>query len=251
MLDIVIPCLDTDIPMLKRCVPFLRENVTDGVGEIFVVSKRYGQIRKICKGLGCQFVDEIEFMGFDKNELGDIPFNRNGWLYQQLIKLSGDRLSSSDDFLVCDADHVLLKPHKFVVCGGYNFYYTGEYHIPYFRVIEKLFNGKYAKKINQSFISDKIVMNKGILSQMKDEIESYSKKGWIDTIVDNYDKETQSGFSEFETYGTFISNIFIGMVNMIDANRYMETEENIASLTNKEMKEKYNGFASVTQFKNE
>jgi hypothetical protein len=249
MIDVVIPCLESDIPILNKCVPSLRKNLKDGVGNVFIVGRETDLLKVTCKNLDCDFVNEVGFMGFDKYELGDIPFNRNGWLYQQLIKLSGDRLSCNEDFLVCDADHILLEPHSFIDGGVYNFYYTGEYHVPYFRVIDELFQKRYQKIVKFSFISDKMIFNKDILHQMKDEIEFLSKEEWVWSIVNHYDKETQSGFSEFETYGTFISNRFGNKVNLIDANRYMESEVTIDNFSIEEIHEKYKGFLSITQFK--
>jgi len=42
-----------------------------------------------------------------------------------------------------------------------------------------------------------------MLHKLHDEIEKRSGKSWIQTIIDNYDRNESSGFSEFETYGMF------------------------------------------------
>lgn len=198
MLDVIIPSTASDLDNIPIIIECLMANLSDGLGKVFVVSNGVKEVGSV------EFINEAELVGFTKNSFNIGIGNRNGWVFQQLIKLSGDKVSTTDDFLVLDADHFLLKPHKFVDGGKYKFYTSSEYHHPYFSTMDRLFCGRYSKLLDKSFISDKMVLNKAVLREMKDEIESVNGIDWREAVLKSYPNGNFCGFSEFETYGTFI-----------------------------------------------
>ena len=145
MIDILIPAINSDIPMLEKAIVGARKNIEDGVNEIFVIAPENNDMKRVCSENNVTFVNEVDSIGFGKNDF-DIGNNaRNGWFYQQLLKLNGDKIANTDSFLVLDADHVLLKGHRFVLGEKFMFYTSKEFHQPYFEAINKLFGGKYGK----------------------------------------------------------------------------------------------------------
>ena len=249
MIDVLILAIDKDIPMLIKAIDGARKNIVDGVNNIFVIAHETIVMKNICKYNGAIFVNEIDFIGFSKNDFNIGNGNRNGWFYQQLLKLNGDKISTTDNFLVLDADHILLKPHKFFDNGKFIFYSSKEFHRPYFDAIDKLFCGKYNKIYKESFISDKMVFNKNILSEMKEEIEEIHNKEWWKAIIDSYERTSSCGFSEFETYGTYISNKHRDMVTVIEDARLMCFEKRIENMTNDEISKEFNEYNSITEHK--
>lgn len=185
MIDVVIPCSQDDARLLPLCVQGVRENVADGVGDIYVVAPYTKDIEGVCNLFGLNYVDERELMGFGKEDLKLPSLARPAWIYQQLIKLNAYTLPVSEDFLVIDADHVLLQEHQFVYHHNikrYCFYMSHEYNKVYFDFIDRLFGGTVVKGWKLSFISDKMIFNKTYIEQMLKEIERHCKCYWLSLI---------------------------------------------------------------------
>ena len=249
MIDVIIPAIKSDLGMLGKCIEGLRRFVSDGVNNIYLVAPKDEEIKAFCNANRLVYVDEKEFMGFSKDDFSIGNDKRNGWLYQQLIKLNSDKLATTDNFLVFDADHVLIQPHTFFDGKNYHFYVSEEFHEPYFNAIGKLFGGKYHKLIDKSFISDKMMFNKEILANMKKEIEEINNEPWIDAIIKSYDQESFCGFSEFETYGTyFISNRPHPCIIHLDK-RHMCMFKIIDKMSVDVMRDVYRRFMSITKYK--
>lgn len=251
MLDVIIPCGAGDASMLPLCVLGARKNVADGVGKVFVVGPWSLQLEGMCSLLGCEYVDEREFMGYGPEAL-DLPEKAKGrekWIYQQLIKLRGYALTTTDDYLVLDSDHVLLQRHHFVVLGGYQFYVSSEHHLPYFEAIGRLLDDVEFRN-GVSFISDKMVMNKYWVVQMLNEMEAKCKAYWADAICKCCSDEP-NGFSEFETYGNWAIERHNELVYfLIDDKRYRaRREEKIRECNYDELVRRYGEYKSVTELK--
>ena len=247
MIDVITPAIKQDLKMLDKSIDSVRKYVIDGINDIYVISPNDSEIKSFCDKKGVIMIDEIDVVGFAKNDFNIGNNSRNGWLYQQLIKLNGDKIAKTDNFLVIDSDHVLLKPHIFFD-GKYHFYTSNDYHEPYFRAIEKLFNGKYKKEINKCFIIDKMIFNKNMLSSMKNEIELINKDTWTNSIIKSYFKGSFSGFSEYETYGTYFTNKN-KMFELHDGLTYMSFNKSIEDMNISELSEKYNNYMSITEHK--
>lgn len=109
-LDCIIPVHAKDVCRLKRCVAYARANIP-ALGRISVVTapKNFGRVREELANQdsrSIQLVSEDEFL--PRWHIGSID-REAGWLLQQLIKLEGRRLASTEHYLVLDADVVFLN----------------------------------------------------------------------------------------------------------------------------------------------
>lgn len=156
------------------------------------------------------FVDEDKMIdGLSFQYLRNIMASRNaekrtGWYYQQLLKLGYAFQTDDDYYITWDADMIPLKTISFFDKGGHPlFSSSNEYNPYYFDTLKNLLNLN--KCIKKSFISEHMVFNSKTVRTMLDEIESNSGTKWYDRIIksvaDNH--LAGSGFSEFETYGTY------------------------------------------------
>jgi hypothetical protein len=133
---------------------------------------------------------------------------RLGWYLQQLLKIKALLDGNDDDIiLIWDADTIPLKPLNFVNKDGKIIYYTGkEHHPPYFDLIKKIFG--FDKKVNFSFIAQcfpaKVVWVKAFCKKLEDKY----KADWVEAICSNIISFNGSGFSEYETLGTFFTHCF-------------------------------------------
>lgn len=133
--------------------------------------------------------------------------SRTGWYFQQFLKLSYSKICEDQFYLVWDADTFPL--HKVVFFDGSRAYFDvkEEYNEAYFHTMNKLLDN-IPRKNKHSYISEHMIFDKNIVIQMIDEIEAKHKKKYWEAIIDSIDKDElrKSGFSEFETYGTYVLN---------------------------------------------
>ena len=144
-----------------------------------------------------------EFLG----KMKSISTNKDGWLEQQFLKMAYSRICQKEYYLVWDLDTIPIKPIKMFENGHPIFDMKIEHNIPYFNTIEKLIPG--LKFANRSYISEHMIIKTELMKNLLDIIEKNSKLPgiffWekvlmaIDIKFINF-----SGFSEFETYGSFV-----------------------------------------------
>lgn len=210
-IDIVIPVVSKDLDILPLCLEGLQKQLKHKVVGKYIVSPDEPQIRQFCEKYGLEFVDEESVLGFAARDIDLVVTlkdgtkrNRSGWLYQQLIKLSG-RVGTSRYYLCIDADHVLIHPHVFLSESGKQvFYMSKEENQPYYENIHRLFPQMELDAL--SYVDHKMLFDRERLEQLRREIEGRSGKTWIEAIIESIDRNVLSGFSEFELYGNYMVN---------------------------------------------
>ena len=128
-IDVVIPIVGKDLRILPLCLEGVYHCVAHPIQQIYIVAPAQDEIVCFCEEHGLQFVDEREVLGFGPKELNlqiqnsdGSQSNRSGWLFQQLIKLSG-RVGTCQHYLCIDADHVLIRPHVFLTQDNKTVFY--------------------------------------------------------------------------------------------------------------------------------
>jgi len=210
-IDVIIPAIENDLEVLPLCIEALRKNVSHTIKDIYLVSPDKKAIRDFAQAQQVTFLDETTLLGYSP---ADIDFtitagpykglNRAGWIFQQLVKLSG-KIGTCRYYLAIDADHILLKPHAFIAENGASvFYQSSEYNAPYYKNISKLLK-RYPRSWF-SYVSHKMIFDKEALKQLHTAIETNSavKLPWDKLVLASLDSDDVSGFSEFELYGNFI-----------------------------------------------
>lgn len=172
--------------------------------------------------LNIKLIDEetvLPNMNFKSIKKLKIPYfpKRAGWYFQQLLKYGVYNLDSlSENYIVLDADTIILKPIEFIQNRKYNFLISEEYNMPYFVNYQNILKEDANRKF--SFISQYMVFNKTILKTLLNKIEfnfnHISSWNWI--ILENLTGTTPSLFSEYETYGNFIKNNYPTKCNFIE-----------------------------------
>ena len=165
------------------------------------------------------YINEDDVIPFDavhsvmKNALQVEELGRGvtGWYYQQFLKMQYSFQCKDDYYLVWDGDTVPCKQFSMFKAGTDIPYLDlkHEYHEDYFKTIDKLFPGMH-KVIEQSFISEHMLMNCKIMRELIAQIElNDSLKGnkFYEKVIYAItpDKLVSNSFSEFETYGTYVA----------------------------------------------
>lgn len=131
--------------------------------------------------------------------------SRAGWYYQQFLKMEFHRLCDSEYYLCWDADTIPLKPINMFHSSGLPYFdLKPEYMNSYFDTLHNLFG--FSKVIEQSFISEHMLIKRNFMSEMINEIMSRPLKGntYYEKIFSAVTMPF-NGFSEFETYGTWVA----------------------------------------------
>lgn len=159
-----------------------------------------------------QIIGELSIAGdvkeILKSNIDKFKPERFGWYFQQFIKLCAlDNESGDDIILIWDADTIPLKKINFIDNNGSLIHYSGsEYHLPYFKNIKYLLGLK--KEKNYSFIAQCIAVRANWSKDFFQYIAEYNRKDWKSAIIDSIDFSQDSGFSEYESLGTFITHKF-------------------------------------------
>lgn len=205
-LDVIIPLHTKDMKTLPRCIEGVRENLRHPIASITILSQASSEIQQIASSLGINWFDETKILDTRKsyNDLVNGNFERSGWLYQQMLKLSVDVIGSEEHKLVLDADNVFIRPQALVsedrIYQPMSRNYYGKYFETYTRILDE-------EPINHtSFISHFMVFKVPHLVQLKKDIELISRSNWIDAIYASLDLTDPSCFSEFELYSHYVQS---------------------------------------------
>ena len=200
------------IPSLSNTIKGLMINVIDP--KLFlIVPEREIFLFNNFRGDNVQVIsEEIISTGYDidyiKTALGDFG-HRAGWYLQQFLKLDfGSYLKNLDpdasEYLIWDADTVLLKPLKFYTDDGRYMHTYGRsplhksYHVTYKKILKRSF------VLNRSVISQYMMCRISDLDLFKYELcEVNGDLNWYDCVLNGLNLENGSEFSEYETIINF------------------------------------------------
>ncbi|WP_175560123.1 DUF6492 family protein [Butyrivibrio sp. YAB3001] len=141
----------------------------------------------------------------------EMPRAVTGWYYQQFLKMQYSAICEDDYYMVWDGDTIPCRKISMFQEGTGKPYLDlkHEYHPQYFDTISKILPG-FKKVIQRSFISEHMLIKKDIMQNLISDIEKNDQikgeKFW-EKIINSIppEKITESSFSEFETYGTYVA----------------------------------------------
>lgn len=213
--DVVILATKKNLRTLKESIPYIKKNIEHDV--IYIVSSKKNQA-EISDIKNVVFVDEdtvVPNMTFEavaeimEELIGSR--SRTGWYFQQFLKLGWAQQATGKYYIVIDADTFPLNGIDFVsVDGKYKFTSKIEYNKPYFDTIDQLFHGRLKRVGDFSFVAEHMAFDVSIVKEMLEEIvgSNHQKgKSFYEIIMRSVNVADLpiAGFSEFETYGTYIS----------------------------------------------
>jgi hypothetical protein len=202
-IDVLIPTATKDLPLLKDVVVSLK-NINHPLNKIYIVSPETEELKRFCQENSLVFVNELDVLPYDK---GQIEYrvkgqDRSGWIYQQLLKLSGDKIVEQENYFVLDADTLLINNINLIENGRFVFFQNKEWNEPYFATFKKLFGYPTTNKL--SFTSHMMIFNKKMLQEMKNEIEEKHGQNWDKVYISMADPEEASCISDYDNYANWV-----------------------------------------------
>ncbi|WP_339273127.1 DUF6492 family protein [Paenibacillus sp. FSL W8-0426] len=234
-IDVLIPAIDKDLNTLPHVIDSVRRHVRHPIGRIYIVSPESSGIRKLCSRKNCTFVNERTVLPFTKDDIHyqSYRWNRSGWLYQQLLKMNGDRVVKAQHFLVIDADTVLIRPHSFMT-GNKTAFYCRDWSQPeYFNTYRKLLRSKAPRP--RSFVTHYMLFEKTELASLKKKIETIHRLPWYKAILSSINKKKQFGFSEYETYANYMYSSHAERM-ILRSSKNKSLSKDASSLSNQEIR---------------
>ena len=207
-IDIIIPLHVKDIKTFPKSIESVRANLCHPVSSITVVSQQSFEIQQIARSLDLSWLDERDILPNRKQylDLVDGSFELSGWLNQQFLKLSVNKVGNEEHKLVLDADNVFLKPQAFINQEVIYQPISSNYHGKYFEAFSRIMG---EEPVNHtSSICHFMIFKVSHLEKLKDRIENLHSCNWIDAVYANLDLTEPSCFSEFELYSHFVQKYF-------------------------------------------
>ena len=204
------PVLYQDAKVVFSRLDILRKHVT--FDKIVIISPPSLQYVAIGKSL--QFVNENDLVSFQAVkqvffDRGYDPKGHAGWYYQQFLKMSYARICKKEYYLIWDSDVVPIRKVNMFQGNHPYFDMASEHHHPYFVTLNRIL--PQLKFSNASYVSEHMIIKTEYMKNLLDEIERNDKikgKTYWEKILYSIDIEEllKTGFSEFETYGTYVDN---------------------------------------------
>jgi hypothetical protein len=197
-----IPFHAKDAGVLPLTVETAREFIRPTITRVVVVSAYPPKLA------GVEWLDESAVIpDLPRRAMPQLMFgniDRTGWYFQQLLKYGVADHTREPFYLCLDADVVTIKPTEVVRDGKYVFQRDKQWHAPYFDAYDRLIGEK--ARNQASFIADHMVFDVAKLNNMLAHIVLRSRRPWWRAILDCVCGLNISEFSEFETYGNWLSD---------------------------------------------
>ena len=209
---VVFVCSEKDFPKLERNIPQYKACIS---GAVTVIGK--ASLRQPCQRAGLAFIDEdalypsLTYKAVEhilRMRAGDV--SRTGWYFQQFLKMAFAFTCTEPYYLLWDADTIPL--HRYEATARPVFDTKTEHHQAYFDTIQRLFP-ELRKEHDYSYISEHMLINSKIMREIVEQIEalqSVEGTSFFEKILYSVEPEElgKSGFSEYETYGTYTAHYY-------------------------------------------
>lgn len=214
--DVLVPIIKEDLQVFLHILPFwqrylpIRNIVFVGPKSVKSEVDNFGI-------LNCEYIDEDAIIKFSElrniienyTQNNDAAIKRTGWYLQQFIKMQYAFLCKEEYYLIWDADTMPLHDIEMLEENTPIFHMKDEYNQPYFDTMRRLL-GENISKNPKSFISEHMLINCKAMKELInciDSREDISGGVWYEKVIRSIDisEIMYSGFSEFETYGTYVT----------------------------------------------
>jgi hypothetical protein len=208
-IDVITACLPRDLPILKLALDGLRRHGNVSTITVATAAGHFPAFRRAL-GASVELLEEDAVVpGMTIAQLRELPGFEEpkvaGWHFQQLVKFAyGLHGDPATDFLIWDADTVLLRPLDWFDGAGRTWFtMADEYYAPYFDSYRRLLGEEPQREF--SFIAQHMVMNRGVLREMLATIEAHvpGDETWPWKIMRGL---RPGSLSEYEYYGHFFKN---------------------------------------------
>jgi Family of unknown function (DUF6492) len=195
---VVMPLAEKDLDVAKFCIAGIRRFLRHPVDRIVAPSQSSRVIEQFCRRHDVEYIEEQTVLS--PNVLN---FNyRNGWIRQQLLKLTACSYLDGDNFLVIDSDTVLARELSFFE-GSKQILWTADDLVDDYHPFTQEMIGV-VRRHPYSFVTHCMLFQRPLLLELQRVIEERFKVNWVDAILSSIRTGTTAGMSEYELYAHFL-----------------------------------------------
>ncbi len=230
-MELVICSAPNCFQMLKRNIEYYFKYLP--VDRMVIIGDASGK-QMFCGDERVEFLDEETlYPGMTKLRVRELVveggghFTRSNWYFQQFLKMAYAYRCQGDAYLIWDADTIPVRKLNFFEGGKPQFSYCQEYFPDYYNTIDRLFNGRVKGVAGKCFIVEHMVILKSYMQEMLQVIcdnPGLQGSNFYERILHAVDRKAMkdSGFSEFETYATYMLKEHEGIygIRRLQACRY-------------------------------
>jgi SAM-dependent methyltransferase len=230
-------CFERDVEIWKYSAQSICRHIRSGTYVLIVPERDLRTFQQISpvsyKIVSEESVIPGESIDTIRQQLPSELSQRAGWYYQQFLKIEYFRsLPAEHVGLIWDSDTIPVRDLDFFDAKGRFVYRTGTHypkiHEPYFKLINQLLG--IDRTLNESFIAQCFPALAGWVKSFCNEIESKNSGKWWQAVLRYISSNpSYSGFSEYESLGTFISNLHSDKV-VLSPGRYYRPYNSFFSL---------------------
>ena len=210
--EVILPVAEKDLITALKNIQYIKDNLNPAK-IIIIASKKCKSRIEACKYAIFKEEDSVlpelklsSVRSMIEDRIGST--RSSGWYFQQFIKMGYSAVSENPYYVVWDADTIPLNGIDFISDNNrYLLTMKSEYHPLYFKTIQRLLGVEYSKSVNDSFISENMIIDTQVMKQLISAINKSPVAGQVfwEKILHAIDDEEieKNGFSEYETYGTF------------------------------------------------
>ena len=220
-MSLVVPIISRDFEKISLNFKFYKRYINCIYNLVLIGDKKIRKLIRKKKSnfeITLNFINEKKLLKVDKiknliKKRNKHAINRSGWYIQQFLKMQYCKVCNDKYYLIWDGDTIPIKEVKmFSNYGKPILDVKTEYHKQYFITMKKIFP-ELGKKYNYSFISEHMLIKTEMMKNLINRIEINNKivgDTWYEKIINSIDEKDleYSGFSEFETYGTFVNHYY-------------------------------------------
>ena len=216
-MSLVIPIISKDFYKISNNFKFYI-NFIEGIKNVIFIGNEEIEIiikeMKLSLNFPINFINEKILLDVDKikqliKDRNETAVLRSGWYIQQFLKMIYCNICQDKYYLIWDSDTIPVKKVKMFENNGKPIFdVKTEYYEPYFITMKNIFP-ELGKKFRYSFISEHMIINTKLMKNMINRISDNKNligNTWYEKIINCIDPKYlyHSGFSEFETYGSFV-----------------------------------------------
>ncbi len=207
--SVLIPLAAKDLEQAALALQSIRKFVSHPIENIYIVGQNDDQIRSFCHQNATIYINEEDILPESiKNLTYEIAGkSQNGWIRQQIIKLTSFAYIDAKTILVHDADTIFVRPISFMDKDERQLLFTSdEYLKSYHRMTEKLLGP--TPRYPRSFIAHGMLFQRDLMAALHNTIQINCGMGLVDAVITHLALNDGAALSEYEVYGNYLYSHF-------------------------------------------
>ena len=212
-IDVVYVMMDRDIDVARESISSVKSMVMHPLKKFILIGPKTPKMIAFAQEMKCTLVDETTLL-----ENFDTIKKHSGWVLQQFLKLSAQKVAEQEHFLIVDADTLFIRPQIFIKDKGIVDKNTPQ-EKPLNFIVNIHFDCFFPRKKacaellgltrvwQLDFVTHHMLFSKKQLAAMKKHIEALHGDRWDLVVLEKVVKKDRFSLSEYDLYGMYLTEL--------------------------------------------